>query len=279
MSAHAQQIILFPAAARAKARIRSAETVPYDTLPDRADRIPLAGPFNTRLPVSMPACRWSEGLAGLGAALALHLAWLAVAPSEKPTPMTPPAPIQVQWIASSQPRAEPPKPVPPKAQAIRKPAPKTKPRKPAAVKPKPLLSTPDSASEMTVAEKAEAPKTPVEASPPPAPAPAPAPVKNAPAEAAPLVLPNLNADYLDNPAPNYPRISRELGEQGKVLLRALINTDGTVAQLMVHKTSGFSRLDQSALKTVKSWRFVPARRGGQIVQAWVVVPVSFTLEE
>jgi protein TonB len=46
----------------------------------------------------------------------------------------------------------------------------------------------------------------------------------------------------------------------------------------VQKTSGFSRLDQAALETVKHWRFVPARRGSQIVPAWVVVPISFSLE-
>ena len=73
-------------------------------------------------------------------------------------------------------------------------------------------------------------------------------------------------------------IARRLGQQGKVLLHAMINTDGAVTQLDIHKTSVFSRLDQAALETVRNWRFVPARRGDQTVSAWVIVPISFTLE-
>jgi len=43
-------------------------------------------------------------------------------------------------------------------------------------------------------------------------------------------------------------------------------------------SSGSPRLDQAALDTVKRWRFVPARQGDQSVAAWVVVPISFSLE-
>ncbi|MGZ8226652.1 MAG: energy transducer TonB [Methylococcaceae bacterium] len=98
------------------------------------------------------------------------------------------------------------------------------------------------------------------------------------AEQTPITLPHLNAGYLDNPAPNYPSISRELGEQGRVLVRAMVTTDGHVGQVTLRKSSGFSRLDQAALESVKQWRFVPARRDGQLVQAWVVVPVTFSIE-
>ncbi|WP_347987748.1 energy transducer TonB [Methylomonas sp. AM2-LC] len=93
-----------------------------------------------------------------------------------------------------------------------------------------------------------------------------------------ITLPNLNADYLDNPAPIYPTQSRRLGEQGKVLLRALINADGSVAQIILRKTSGHDRLDNVALETVKQWRFVPAKHADQAVAAWVLVPISFSLE-
>jgi protein TonB len=280
MSAHATKIINFPeSAARAEISV-CAKASHYDSLRVGNNPMPLNNPFRPRLP-ELPACGKSEAVIGLGAAFAFHLFWLAVAPpSEQQAPVTPPMPIQVAWISSPQPRAEPPKPAPPKPQKKPKPAvkPKAKPRKPAPAKPKPLISSSNSASEITVAKTAETPKTPIAPSPPPAPAVASAPDKSPPAEAAPLTLPHLNADYLDNPPPTYPRISRRLGEQGKVLLRAMINTDGTVAQLVVRKTSGFSRLDQAALETVKNWRFVPARRGGQIVPAWVVVPISFSLE-
>ncbi|WAK03687.1 energy transducer TonB [Methylobacter sp. YRD-M1] len=281
MSVHTQQVIPFPSAARAEAPVCSAVTVLFDALCDRTDRFPQTSALSTHLPETMPACQWSEGLIGLGAALALHLAWLAVLPaSEKPAPLTLPTPIQVQWIASAQSHADLPKPAPQKPQATRKPIakPKAKPRRSVPVKPKPLLSAPDSTTEMAVAETINMPKTPVAISPPSKPAATPAPVNSKPAIEAPLSLPHLNAEYLHNPAPVYPMVARRLGQQGKVLLHAMINTDGAVAQLDIHKTSGFSRLDQAALETVKHWRFVPARRGGQAVAAWVIVPISFTLE-
>ncbi len=94
----------------------------------------------------------------------------------------------------------------------------------------------------------------------------------------PVNLLNLNADYLNNPAPDYPSTSRKIGEQGRVLLRAMINSDGTIAQLALRKSSGFNRLDQAALDTVKKWRFVPAQRGEQKIPAWIVVPFAFSLE-
>ena len=94
----------------------------------------------------------------------------------------------------------------------------------------------------------------------------------------PLSLPHLNADYLNNPAPVYPAQSKQLGEQGRVLVRVFVNSEGQVEQLSLRKSSGFERLDQAALTSVKQWRFVAAKRGQQTVSAWVVVPVSFNLE-
>jgi protein TonB len=90
--------------------------------------------------------------------------------------------------------------------------------------------------------------------------------------------PSFNAAYLDNPAPNYPSVSRRLGEQGKVLLRVQVAADGKADFVTLHTSSGSNRLDQAALAAVKKWRFVPAKRGGQAVSASVVVPVSFSIE-
>ncbi|MGH8550853.1 MAG: TonB family protein [Methylococcales bacterium] len=90
--------------------------------------------------------------------------------------------------------------------------------------------------------------------------------------------PSFNAAYLNNPAPEYPAISRRLGEQGLVLLSVKVTADGRADAVAVHTSSGWSRLDQAALKGVQKWRFVPARRGGQAVNASVIVPVRFSIE-
>ncbi|OZA31642.1 MAG: hypothetical protein B7X82_15530 [Hydrogenophilales bacterium 17-64-65] len=66
--------------------------------------------------------------------------------------------------------------------------------------------------------------------------------------------------------------------EGTVRLNILVNPDGSVAQLEVAKSSGYPRLDRSAIETVQSsWKFEPARQGGMPVAAWVIVPIQFTL--
>lgn len=92
-----------------------------------------------------------------------------------------------------------------------------------------------------------------------------------------VVAPSFNANYLRNPKPPYPDMSRRLREEGRVLLRVLISAEGTAKQVELKQSSGYKRLDDSALSTVKRWRFVPAKRGGQAIEMWYDVPVSFSL--
>lgn len=88
---------------------------------------------------------------------------------------------------------------------------------------------------------------------------------------------SFSADYLSNPAPVYPRLSRSLREQGKVLLRIRVSAQGQAEAVDLQRSSGYTRLDEAALQAVRAWRFVPARRGDEAVPAWVVVPIEFTL--
>jgi len=222
----------------------------------------------------------SEALLGISLTLSLHLLWFFTAPvTEKREAVTPPQPIMVEWLSNSQSQAKPVKPQSQPTPEIAKPVvkPKVQPRKVATIPPKPVIAATSTSAESTIAQPVEAPPAPaVVAAANPAPAATASP--NSTADDAPVTLPHLNADYLNNPAPDYPPASRELGEQGRVLLRAMINIDGTVAQVVLRKSSGFDRLDQAALDTVKNWCFVPAQRGEQKVSAWVVVPVAFSLE-
>ncbi|MFT3961262.1 energy transducer TonB [Propionivibrio sp.] len=88
-----------------------------------------------------------------------------------------------------------------------------------------------------------------------------------------------DADYLRNPAPPYPPMSRKMREEGKVLLRVLVTPEGTAGSVEVKTSSGSARLDESALRTVRQWKFIPARRGDAPVQSWVLVPIIFKLEQ
>ncbi|MFZ9141197.1 MAG: energy transducer TonB [Burkholderiaceae bacterium] len=97
------------------------------------------------------------------------------------------------------------------------------------------------------------------------------------AAASEVIQPKFDADYLNNPKPGYPSISRRLGEEGVVMLRVYVSAQGTPDQIQLLKSSGFARLDQAAQEAVGRWRFVPARQGKIATAAWVQVPVSFQL--
>ena len=117
--------------------------------------------------------------------------------------------------------------------------------------------------------------TPVVAQPPATPAapalPNPAPTTFSPAR--------FDAGYLHNPRPNYPAVSRRLGEEGKVLLRVLVSPDGRAAAVNLEKSSNFERLDEAARQAVAQWRFVPAKRGDEAVEATIIIPLVFRLED
>jgi periplasmic protein TonB len=93
-----------------------------------------------------------------------------------------------------------------------------------------------------------------------------------------IEMPSSDAAYLQNPTPVYPAISRRMGEQGKVVIRVLIDVDGTAQQAQVQQSSSFARLDQAALTTVARWRYVPGKRAGVPEAMWFNVPINFVLE-
>jgi protein TonB len=96
--------------------------------------------------------------------------------------------------------------------------------------------------------------------------------------AAAVVLPSTNADYLNNPAPPYPRLSKRMGEEGTVVIRVLITTEGRAGKAEVRTSSGHARLDDTALSTVQRWRFVPGQRNGVAEAMWFNVPIRFVLD-
>ncbi|MES2626093.1 MAG: energy transducer TonB [Pseudomonadota bacterium] len=191
--------------------------------------------------------------------------------AQKAQPASNAVPIMVSMITAPVPEpVRPPEPV-----VVPQPVPVVKPPEP--VKKKIIVAEKPVAQP---AEAAPAPTPPPVAAPTPPPAAAPSQASNTPvtepAPAAP-VPPSFDAAYLDNPSPAYPAMSRRMQEQGRVILRVFVNADGTAGEIELHTSSGADRLDQSALDTVRRWRFVPAKQGNEAVAAWVLVPISFSL--
>jgi periplasmic protein TonB len=85
------------------------------------------------------------------------------------------------------------------------------------------------------------------------------------------------ASYLKNQPPKYPLSARKSKQQGVVLLEVRVSTDGRPKSVGIQKSSGVEALDVAALEAVKSWQFVPARRGSSVVEASVIVPIEFKL--
>lgn len=90
--------------------------------------------------------------------------------------------------------------------------------------------------------------------------------------------PRFNADYLHNPTPEYPGMSRRRGEQGRVTLKVVVNTNGEPESIQLDKSSGFELLDKAAVNAVKNWKFIPAKSNHQSVIGTVIVPVRFSLD-
>jgi len=199
---------------------------------------------------------------------ALHAAAIAALLSYQPArdAMASAMPIMVSLITPQV--SEPPKPRP-----VAKPAPAVRPAPPAPIVAAPPIETPAPAIATPSPPVAEPPRiqasTPVVAEPPAA---------IAAAAPRPVTPPRFDAAYLENPAPAYPSLARRLREQGKVVLRVLVSAAGAPERVELRASSGSPRLDGAALETVRRWRFVPARQGTDAVSAWVLVPLSFSLE-
>lgn len=218
----------------------------------------LAGALHGFRPQQKPADRWPS----IAIAVAGHLliAWAVVHATM--TVITPPKPEQTITVSIDQAKATPtpPAPQPPQLQPLTK----------------LVQSVPPPDVNAPTIQVAVAP-TPAEMSPPAPPvAPAPPVQKAAPIEQA-LTPPRFDVAYLKNPGPVYPNMSRRLREIGTVQLRVRVSADGQPLEITLANSSGYPRLDDSAKEAVKKWRFQPAMRGDTAVEAWVLVPVEFSL--
>jgi protein TonB len=141
---------------------------------------------------------------------------------------------------------------------------------------KPLAPMPLPLPDVTIAPEASAP---IATSSTVAPQPAASRAKPTPDNAPPRIeLPSSDADYLQNPKPVYPSLSKRLNEQGTVVIRVLIGLDGSAQRAEIATSSGYDRLDQAALATAQKWRYVPGKRNGVPEAMWFNVPIKFILE-
>lgn len=197
--------------------------------------------------------------AALGTLLvhALLALWLLLPAS---LPSVPPVAQQVLWISLF---------APPALNAA--PAPKMEaPARTETAKPRP-------AAKAAPARQAPAPRQQAEQLATLAPA-AGKPSRQGVPDALPVTAPSFDAAYLRNPPPAYPASARRRGLEGNVLLEVLVSGAGDASSVKIARSSGVDVLDKAAQEAVEKWKFVPGRRGGEIMEARVMVPVEFRLE-
>jgi periplasmic protein TonB len=77
--------------------------------------------------------------------------------------------------------------------------------------------------------------------------------------------------------PVYSVASQRAHEQGAVTVRVLVDAHGAPSQIRLVQSSGFPRLDQSALEAVKRYRYAPPAHEAQAAQSWATARVEFNL--
>jgi len=82
--------------------------------------------------------------------------------------------------------------------------------------------------------------------------------------------------------PEYPTMSRRLGEEGVAILLLTLDADGRVTAATLDTTSGFERLDEAAVKEAmrpRLWRFLPGTVNGKPAPMQFKFAVRFKIDK
>ncbi len=91
---------------------------------------------------------------------------------------------------------------------------------------------------------------------------------------------NLSPEQVKNMSTYYPAASVRNHEVGGTIVRFLVTPNGTIAKVLVDRSSGYQRLDDATIRMVKSgFRFSPATlKTGETVGTWFRLEVRWALD-
>ncbi len=75
----------------------------------------------------------------------------------------------------------------------------------------------------------------------------------------------------------YPMTAQRAGEEGTVVVNVFVTQSGKPQRFNVAKSSGYPDLDNAAVATALTWKYVPAFRDGDSVADWAAVQVVYKL--
>ena len=81
---------------------------------------------------------------------------------------------------------------------------------------------------------------------------------------------------LRQPSVQYPPISRDNGEEGTVTLLLAVQTDGSISDIRIARSSGHPRLDTAAQRSLRDTKFQPATCHGKPIA--IRIHQSFTFK-
>ncbi|MGE8636224.1 MAG: energy transducer TonB [Achromobacter piechaudii] len=244
--------------------------------------------------------------AGAGlAVVALHAAVIGaifMAPEHRPELEQPEA-VMVSLIDAPVPQVAKAEPTPEPPQPVVEPPPEPQPEVEPDPEPEPELKPEPEPEPEPVVEKPPMPAPKPKPKPKPKPQPKPQPKQEVKPETPPVQTPPAGA--VDGaqasqspqqgpppdqpvlvssiefqgarPMPTYPMASRRMREEGRVLVLVEINTQGLVERATIDTSSGFSRLDESALAAARKAKFKPYTRNGVAYPAKAKIPFDFVM--
>jgi len=78
---------------------------------------------------------------------------------------------------------------------------------------------------------------------------------------------------------DYPPQSKRLGEEGATTVRMLVNADGSIGDVQVAQSSGFPRLDETAVRKLKRCRMVAGTENGKAAAMWMDMRVVWKIKD
>ncbi len=76
-------------------------------------------------------------------------------------------------------------------------------------------------------------------------------------------------------SPVYPDIAQKMSLNGKVLLKFVVNVDGSVSDVEVLRSIGAKIFQKAATDAISQYRFKPAEHNGKVVPVWKTLPFEF----
>jgi TonB family protein len=74
--------------------------------------------------------------------------------------------------------------------------------------------------------------------------------------------------------PNYSEAARKAGLEGNVILKLVVDKDGSPRNICIERSLR-DDLDQNSARAVAQWRFDPATKDGEPVATWISAETSF----